>query len=102
MAEEGPRRLSFCERVYGAVFCFAAVNVAFMLAVATSMLGPIPWAIYSLLVAASFLAVLAAPVFWALTRGWGLKLVDLLAWEACLVALAWFNFWCLASALAAV
>lgn len=102
MTEQRPQPRSFRKRVYVVVFGFAAVNVAFMLAVANSMLGPIPWAIYSLLVAASFLAVLVAPVFWALTRGWGLKLVDLLAWEACLIALAWFNFWCLNSALAAV
>lgn len=101
MAEECARLRSFRERVFVVVFGFAAVNVAFMLTVATSMFGPISWAVYSLLVAASFMAIFAAPVFWALTRGWGLKLVDLLAWEAVLIALAWCNVWCLASALAA-
>jgi hypothetical protein len=72
-----------------------------MIAVSRDMLGSIPLAIYPLLMAASFMAVFAAPVFWAMTRGWGLKLVDLVAWEACLIGLAWFNFWCLASLSAA-
>jgi hypothetical protein len=91
---------AFRERVYAVVFGFAVVNVAFMIAVSNSMVGSIPWAVYPLLVAASFMAVFAAPVFWAMTRGWGLKVVDLVAWEACLIATAWFNFWCLASVLA--
>jgi hypothetical protein len=93
---------AFRERAYAIVFGFAVVNVAFMIAVGKSMLGPMPWAVFCLVVAASFVAVLATPVFWAMTRGWGLKPIDLIAWEACLIALAWFNFWCLASALAAV
>jgi hypothetical protein len=92
----------FRARIYFIVFGFAIVNVVFMLAVAKSMLGPIPWAVYMLLVATCFVAVFAAPVFWAMTRGWGLKLVDLIAWEGCLIVIAWFNYWCLGSALAAV
>jgi hypothetical protein len=91
----------FRARVYAAVFGFAAVNVLFIVAVGQSLVGPIPYGVFLLMLAACGLGMLLVVPFWAMTRGWGLTWADLAAWAGCLGVLAWLNYLCFASAVVA-
>jgi hypothetical protein len=93
--------MSFRYHVHVAVLAFGSANVVLMFAYGKSMLEPTPWIMLMLFLVTSVLGALLATPFWFTTRGWGLKVADWLVWQASLIGLALFNYWCILSASAA-